>query len=393
MEPQQRNIDELVLEALTSVRKLVGMEVAFISEFRDGRRHFRYVDSQSDDIPVRVNGSDTLADSYCQRIVDGRLPELIHDAREVPEALTIAATTTIPVGAHLSVPIRLSDGRVYGTFCCFSRTADQALGERDVKTLRCFADMTARFIEEKAFEEGRRRDLTALYTGVLEAQSFAIVYQPIVRLADGRIAGYEALTRFLDQPLQTPDVRFQEAAQIGMQDLLEVAVIRKALGPLAQIPAHAYVSLNASPRTVLDGALNELLADYPGRRLMLEVTEHVSVDDYARVARSLEPLRRQGLRIAVDDAGAGYASFRHILKLRPDVIKLDTSLIRQIDTDRQYRALAAALVRFAQETGSQVVAEGVESESELDVLRDLGVGHAQGYLLGRPAALEMLLRS
>lgn len=102
-------------------------------------------------------------------------------------------------------------------------------------------------------------------------------------------------------------------------------------------------------------------------------------------------MRQRGLKLAVDDAGAGFASFRHILKLKPDVIKLDTSLIRQIDTDTGCRALAAALIRFAEETGSKVVAEGVETEAELQALRELKVTKAQGYLLGRPAPLESLM--
>lgn len=117
---------------------------------------------------------------------------------------------------------------------------------------------------------------------------------------------------------------------------------------------------------------------------MLEVTEHASVSDYSLIAAELAPLRRKGLTLAVDDAGAGFASFRHILKLKPDVIKLDISLIHSIDTDIGCRALAAALIRFAEETGSKVVAEGVETAAELHVLRELGISLAQGYLLGRP---------
>ena len=120
---------------------------------------------------------------------------------------------------------------------------------------------------------------------------------------------------------------------------------------------------------------------------MLEVTEHALVEDYERLADVLGPLRSKGLRLAVDDAGAGYASFRHILKLKPDVIKLDSSLIRNVDSDTGCRALAAALIRFAEETACKVVAEGVETEAELAMLRRLQVNKAQGYLLGRPAPL------
>jgi EAL domain-containing protein (putative c-di-GMP-specific phosphodiesterase class I) len=104
----------------------------------------------------------------------------------------------------------------------------------------------------------------------------------------------------------------------------------------------------------------------------------------------LEPLRRKGMKLAVDDAGSGYASFRHILKLKPDVIKLDISLIKKIDSDSCSRALAAALIRFAEETGSHIVAEGVETQAELDVLRELKVDKVQGFLLGRPMPIGQL---
>lgn len=138
---------------------------------------------------------------------------------------------------------------------------------------------------------------------------------------DARVVGYEALARFLEQPARPPDVWFREAAEIGRQDRLEAAVVRKALRPIALRAGSAYVSLNASPQTILGGTLSEILEHYPGQRLVLEVTEHVSLDDDASIVQAVEPPRRRGLRIAVDDAGAGYARFRHILKLRPAPIE------------------------------------------------------------------------
>ena len=385
----KHTVDETVLETLHSVRTLLGMEVAFISEFKGGRRIFRHVDSDNSEIPVQVGASDPLEDSYCQRVVDGRLPELIQDARRNPEALTLPATEFIPVGAHLSVPIRFGDGHIYGTFCCFSRTADHTLNDRDIRAMRLFADVTAKYIEEQVVEENLRQELMDRHEAVLKGERFAIVYQPIVDIARGRVIGYEALTRFLDEPIRTPDAWFKEAAQIGLQEELELAAIRKALRGLSHFPDDTYLSINASPETILAGALDSALVGHPYERLMLEVTEHVSVDDYSRITAILEPMRKRGLRLAIDDAGAGFASFRHILKLKADVIKLDNSLIRQIDTNTSSRALAAALVRFAEETDSKVVAEGVETEAELNALRDLRVNNAQGYLLGRPAPIEI----
>jgi EAL domain-containing protein (putative c-di-GMP-specific phosphodiesterase class I) len=120
---------------------------------------------------------------------------------------------------------------------------------------------------------------------------------------------------------------------------------------------------------------------------VLELTEHAPIEEYDALQAALASLRSAGLKLAIDDAGSGYASFRHILRLRPDIIKLDQSLIRDIDLDQGRRALALGLITFANETGCTIVAEGVENERELAVLQSLGVAAAQGYLLGRPAPL------
>jgi len=222
----------------------------------------------------------------------------------------------------------------------------------------------------------------------LTGAAYGVVYQPIVHLVENRIVGHEALARFSAEPQRTPDKWFDEAGQVGLQQELEVALIEAALKGMDRLPPDSYLSLNVSPDTILAGALDNVLAHQPMVRLMLEVTEHACVQDYALLAEALEPLRSKGLRLAVDDAGAGYASFRHILKLKPDVIKLDSSLIRNIDSDTGSRALAAALIRFAEETGCKVVAEGVETREELAMLRRLEVNKAQGYLLGRPMPLH-----
>ncbi|MFB9353164.1 EAL domain-containing protein, partial [Streptomyces heliomycini] len=133
--------------------------------------------------------------------------------------------------------------------------------------------------------------------------------------------------------------------------------------------------------------LDDLLGRCPLDRLMLEVTEHDVVEDYPGLDEALAEMRGKGLRLAIDDAGAGFASFRHILRLAPDVIKLDRSLTHEIERRDENRALAAALIGFATETGSRLVAEGVETQEELATLREIGICKAQGYLLGRPGAL------
>ena len=175
---------------------------------------------------------------------------------------------------------------------------------------------------------------------------------------------------------------------MGLEEALEDRTLRSALTHLPALPEDAYLSLNSSPPCVLDGSVLAAVEDAPLERLVLEVTEHSSIEDYSALAAALAPLRERGMRVAVDDAGAGYASFRHILKLRPDFIKLDRALTRRVDEDDSRRALAAALVTFAGETGSRIIAEGVETEAQRETLADLGVGLMQGYLFGRPGPLQ-----
>ncbi len=150
------------------------------------------------------------------------------------------------------------------------------------------------------------------------------------------------------------------------------------------------MAFNVSPETIICGGIDGYIDDLEPHRVVLEITEHSLVEDYGLLNRCLVPLREAGVRVAVDDAGAGYASMRHVLAIHPDIIKLDLSLTRDIDTDSPRRALAAALIEFARQTQSHVVAEGVETASELAALQALGVDDVQGYHLARPLEADAL---
>ena len=220
-----------------------------------------------------------------------------------------------------------------------------------------------------------------------------MVFQPIVDIDSGRAIGFEALARVGPAPHRPSELWFTEAAAVGLGVELELSAVRLALGELAALPDDTYLAVNASPSTVASGLLEAELADAPAGRVVIEVTEHQAIEAYDRLEDALAELRRRGVRIAVDDAGAGYASFRHVLRLRPDLIKLDMTLTRDIDRDPARRALAGALISFARDTGSVIVAEGVETAAELHTLRLLGVTAAQGHHLGRPGPLAALSRS
>lgn len=232
-------------------------------------------------------------------------------------------------------------------------------------------------------ERGRRAEIEA----ALQPGGIVPVFQPIVDLGTLQLAGYEALARFEVGAQRRPDLWFEVAGEVGLREELELAAIRAATRRFDDLPDGTFLSLNASPETAMSEGLGEALLGLPLDRVDLEITEHAPIPDYAALSTALAPHRAAGLRLAIDDAGAGFASLRHIIRLQPDVIKLDISLVRDIDTDRARRSLAIALVSFAMEMGLSIVAEGIETAAELETLRNLHVRFGQGYFLGRPGPL------
>jgi EAL domain-containing protein (putative c-di-GMP-specific phosphodiesterase class I) len=215
-----------------------------------------------------------------------------------------------------------------------------------------------------------------------------LAYQPILHLDTGNVAGMEALCRFDDGA--SPEQRFQECETLGLAADLDLVIIDRALGDLGRIP-DGYLSINLSPSTLLDPRLADVLLgpSVPADRIVLEVTEHARIADYEKAEEQLAAIRASGIRLAVDDAGAGYATFRHILSLRPDIIKMDRSITQDIDSDTARRALATALVIFGGEIGATLIAEGVETTDEILALRRAGIHRAQGFALARPAPLPI----
>lgn len=236
-----------------------------------------------------------------------------------------------------------------------------------------------------ASELGSRRQLEGLradLSEIIRTRAFAAVFQPIVRLGDNDVVGYEALTRFADGT--PPDRWFENAEAIGAAAELEAATMRQAFEEAGALPSRAWLSLNLSPGRLADAELARLLGAAGGRPLVLEITERTPIDDYEVVRNVLDGLAR-GVDVAVDDAGAGFSSLRHIIELRPRYVKLDLQLVRGVDGDPARQAMIAGMVFFARDAGCLLIAEGVETPAERDALRRLGVPFGQGYLFGRPA--------
>jgi EAL domain-containing protein (putative c-di-GMP-specific phosphodiesterase class I) len=212
-----------------------------------------------------------------------------------------------------------------------------------------------------------------------DPSSLGLAVRPMVDLATGRVVGYEALSRFPGGP---PDARFARARGCGLGPELEALAVRRAL-TLGPAPAAAFVSVNVSPSALIsDVLLAALPAELHG--VVVEVTEHEAISEHGQVVAVLDELRARGARVALDDAGVGYAGLRQVMALRPDIIKLDRSLITDMDADPAKAALVDAFTRFARRVDSVVCAEGIETEAELEVLGDLDVSYGQGYRLARP---------
>lgn len=231
--------------------------------------------------------------------------------------------------------------------------------------------------------------IAARIDSLLVTRSLITAFQPICHLGTGEIVGAEALTRFMDAPFRSPDQWFADAESIGRGLELEFLALETAMAAAARLPAHVYVAVNLSPSACLDLRLRDIVkkSRLGPERIVVELTERSPVADYARLAAALAPLRSTGLRIAIDDVGAGFSSMRHVLRLNPELIKLDRTIVAGIDKNANQKALCAAMLSFSSHIGGGLVAEGIETNSELATLAELGVNTGQGYLLGRPSVL------
>lgn len=301
-----------------------------------------------------------------------------HDTTLVLAMLRAGATGYVVKGAPAGELLAALEGAARGT----TTLSGEALSGM-------VAELAGQRREHKrtAIERGRlRREIRS----VIDRSALTSALQPIFDLERLEPVGYEALARFPNHSTrQVPDW-FSDAATVGLRAELELTAVATGMESLDALPPDTFLSVNASPELLRERALTDMIAAAASRRLVLEVTEHAEVADYETLVTRLHNLREAGCRIAVDDAGAGYASLRHILRLRPDYIKLDMTLTQGIDHDPDRRALASSLLTFAREVSATVIAEGIETEAELETLRSLGATLGQGYYLARPHAAAAL---
>lgn len=375
---QQVDLDS-VDALLELARAQLGMDVAFLGEVRGTERLVRNVVSGIE-LPVGAGFVQPLEETHCQLILDGRIPQALPDTSVSPDFVAVPITAALDIQSYLGVPVHRSNGELYGTLCAFSQRVEPTLRQRDAGALRVLAGVVMHLVEREELAQAARRATLTRLDRVYDAGGPSCVYQPVVRLDTGAVVGFEALSRF---PEGGPDEWFRAAAAAGVGPDLELRAVASGVRVLPDL--EGFLAVNLSANAVRDPRLLHGLHRLPLERLVIELTEHEAVDDYLALAKVLEPLRARGLRVAIDDAGAGFASMRHILALRPDLIKLDMSIVRGVETDPTRHALVAALLAFATQTGATMVAEGIETLDELSCLRSLGVPLGQGYYLARPA--------
>jgi EAL domain-containing protein (putative c-di-GMP-specific phosphodiesterase class I) len=338
-------------------RTHLGMDVALLSEFTEGR-----------DI-VRAAVGDLTALN-----------------------VTVGAGTPLDLGAgaQVTVPVRGADGEPVGMLSCVSRAAYPGLHEQAVRFLELCADQIAEDVlhARPVAPRGPSRAVRTLHE-VLDSRAVRMVFQPVLCLEDGGITGFEALARFSPEHFASPVEAFAAASAAGLGPDLELLALQNAFAHLPEIPVRSVMGVNLSVEALMTPTVQDTLLAYSYRNIGVEITEHAHVVDYTGLREVTDRLRAAGILIMVDDAGAGFASLSHILQLCPDVIKLDITLVRGIDTDPVRQALARSLVTFAHDIGALLVAEGVETCAEHRKLRELGVGFGQGYFMARPGALPV----
>jgi EAL domain-containing protein (putative c-di-GMP-specific phosphodiesterase class I) len=379
--------DEQVAELLRVAKRSLGLSLTFLTRMDGTTQHLEVVESS---IPLFKDGmTQPQETSFCQAILDGRLPPVIPNVAKLPEAKRLPAARFPRIRSFVSVPVRLSDGELYGTFCAAGFTADRDLCTRDQALMEVLASAAATVIEPGVRERRCADEIRGRLEPLLAAGGPSVVLQPIVALADGVRVGSEALSRFPAAWEKAPDVVFHEAAEVGLGLDLELLAVERALGHGRSVPG--YVAVNLSPASLLDVRTHELLATAPAERIVVELSEHDPVDDYEALAAALAPHRARGVKLAIDDVGAGFSSLRHIVVTAPDIIKLDRSIVAGAGSDPVLATLTRSLVDFARGLGATVVAEGIETLEDAVALRDAGVHLGQGWLFARPLAPQELL--
>ena len=382
--------DALIDEALDAIREHFGMPVAYLSRIDGDRSIFRRVSAPGLEALIKPGDEKSLGEVYCPHILNGDLPNLIPDTAAEPICQDMPITQAVPIGSHISLPVLRPDGSPYGMFCCLSPEPNPSLNDRDLAIMRNFANLVTRQIQFEIEETDSAAAEAKLIADVIANRLITPVFQPLVQMSNGEIAGVEALSRFDPSTGLNPEQAFTMAAECGLGQELELAALAQQLEALPMLPPGKYMSFNASADLICNPAFIKVLPKDQAQKLVIEVTEHSQAADEDQLLWHIHELKSQNFRIAVDDVGAGYSGWQRIARLEPDLLKIDRSIVAGVDQSLAQRAIVAALMHFSKETGAKVLVEGVETMGEAKILSQLGVDLAQGWLFARPAPMHEL---
>lgn len=375
---------------LTRLRDALGASVAFIARVAGGERRVEAM--------AAALGADTdLVVGHLSPT--GQCPVISDAFARAPEILgphlPLAHRSDVGRQGAVGVPITLSDGRLFGVLGLLypvdaSFDAEEAASEMVGFSLSLGVGLD--LLHDHEMSEQRVRGMVR---DVIRRQQFRPVFQPVHDIETSQTLYCEGLTRM------DPDVRVNvmqllgAAHSVGIGPELELAYARRIIEEhkrsddalLGTCNAGAGVAVNLSEETLFSEAFDQFLTHEAEPGLIIELTEHDPVQDYTQLAGVVARLREAGVQLAVDDAGSGYTSLRHILDLKPDIIKIDQRLSARVDSDPEAMALMRSLQGYCNETGTVLVVEGIERADQLSALRQLGVRFVQGFHVGAPRTL------
>ncbi|SQD98723.1 MULTISPECIES: EAL domain-containing protein [unclassified Parafrankia] len=415
-----------VARVLDLARRHLGTDVAWLSRFTGDEQVIDLISGEGELVERLVGRHVEQEATYCARVLDGRLPAVIPDARADQRTAALAVTRELGIGSYVGAPVYLDSGEFYGMLCALSTEPDPGLGDREARFLGLLADVVADAVS--ALHRGGADDdhIRSVIAQVIARGGPVMVFQPVFDLPTHGLVGAEALARFPTFPAPPgepagdlgeetgdqaggaageeaddrsaagpyfgdlpPDRWFAHAASVGMGIDLELAAIRAAVAELPRFPRGLSLAVNASPATIASGRLGELLAVTAADQLIVEITERDGIHDLPGTLARLYELRDMGVRIAVDNVGVAYASLRRLVQILPDVVKMNRWLTTDVGADAARRALVEALVHFSRQIGACLVAEGIQRADELRVLTAAGVDQGQGEFLGPPGPLPL----
>ncbi|WP_255354780.1 EAL domain-containing protein [Frankia sp. R43] len=411
--PETRDHNDEMRRVLDLARRHLRTDVAWLARFSGDHQVIDLVAGDGDLVESLVGYRVDKEQTYCARVLDGRLPAVVPDARADRRTANLPVTRDLGIGSYVGTPVHLDNGELYGMLCALGTEPDPNLGERDVRFLSLLADVLTDTVS--AIHRGHADDdhVRSVIGEIIDSGGPTMVFQAMFDLPTHGIVGAEALARFPRFPspdglrtapgsgssgdpggrradgVLSPAQWFEQATSVGLGIDLELAAIRAALAELPRFPRGLALSVNASPATIASGRLTELIDGPSADQVVVEIAEREGNHELPTTLDRLLELRDLGTRIAVDNVGVAYASLRRMVQFLPDVVKMDRWLSMNVGSDAARRALVEALVHFSRQIGATLVAEGIETADELRVLSAAGVDQGQGEFLSPPGPLPL----